>query len=223
MTRTGKWALPAAFAFALSTPVLAQSLDAHEHGAVSVNIVQDGAMLFIELEAPGADIVGFEHKARTDDQIAAVAAAAERLTAGGALFTPNAEAACSLSEASVDTAGYAADEKEDDHGHDHGHSHSHDKDDSHDHGHDHAHDDAAMAKDDHGHDHGHDHAEDHGAHAEFRAAYGFACGAPDALQSIDIALFDAFPSIREVRVQAVGPGGQRAATLTPGSARLTLQ
>lgn len=217
MTRAFVWALPAVFVTALSAPAFAQSLDAHEHGAVSVNIVQDGAMLFIELEAPGADIVGFEHKARTDEQIEAVAAAAERLTDGGALFIPSADAACSLSEASVDTAGYDADKPKDDHAH----GHSHARDDSHDHGHD----KEAKAEQghSHGHDHDHGHDDDHGSHAEFRAAYSFTCGSPDALQAVDIALFESFPSVHEVRVQAVGPAGQRAATLKAGSARFSLQ
>jgi hypothetical protein len=38
---------------------------AHTHGHGKVNIAIEGKQLFIELEAPGADIVGFEHKAKT--------------------------------------------------------------------------------------------------------------------------------------------------------------
>ena len=51
----------------------------HVHGHGTVNLVIEGNKLAIELEAPGADIVGFEHPARTAEQTAAVDAAQARL------------------------------------------------------------------------------------------------------------------------------------------------
>ena len=55
---------PIAFlAAALSAASLAtaaeRELGAHMHGHGTVNIVLEGSALWIELEAPGADIVGF--------------------------------------------------------------------------------------------------------------------------------------------------------------------
>ena len=41
-----------------------RSLGAHQHGHGRVNLVLDGQDLWLELEAPGADIVGFEHQRR---------------------------------------------------------------------------------------------------------------------------------------------------------------
>ncbi len=39
--------------------------DAHQHGKGILNIVLEGNTLLMELEAPGADIIGFEHTAKT--------------------------------------------------------------------------------------------------------------------------------------------------------------
>jgi len=44
---------------------------AHEHGRGTLNIALEGTRLSMELEAPGADIVGFEHRAKTKKQKAA--------------------------------------------------------------------------------------------------------------------------------------------------------
>jgi hypothetical protein len=64
----------------------------------------------------------------------------------------------------------------------------------------------------------HDHA--HATHAEFRAHYRLECAAPDRLTHIEFRAFQQFPSMREVEVRAITPGGQRAADLTPQSPRL---
>ncbi|QSA19144.1 DUF2796 domain-containing protein, partial [Vibrio furnissii] len=39
--------------------------DAHVHGQVELNIAQDAHDLLIEITAPGADVVGFEHAPKT--------------------------------------------------------------------------------------------------------------------------------------------------------------
>ncbi|MEZ9600174.1 DUF2796 domain-containing protein, partial [Vibrio sp. 10N.286.46.A8] len=56
----------------VSTNVLAneefRSHEAHVHGKVEVNIAQDGQELLVEVTAPGADVVGFEHAPETAEQ-----------------------------------------------------------------------------------------------------------------------------------------------------------
>jgi hypothetical protein len=106
-----------------------RELSAHEHGTGRLNIAIEGKRVSMELEAPGADIVGFEHAARTAEQKAAVKKA--RATLAGALnvFKLPAEAKCKLVKADVEV--HAAGE------HDHGKA-----------GHEH---DAKKADDDHGH------------------------------------------------------------------------
>jgi hypothetical protein len=98
---------------------------AHEHGRGTLNIALEGSRLSMELEAPGADIVGFEHKAKTKKQKAAVEKAMTQLEAPEALFELPPAAGCVLEAASVrlESEGHA-------HGHEpHGgkHKHRHDK------------------------------------------------------------------------------------------------
>lgn len=63
---------------------------------------------------------------------------------------------------------------------------------------------------------GHHHGEEH---ADFEAVYAFTCSEPAALTSLDQTLFRAFPALRQIRVQAVGPKGPKRATLAPGRPR----
>jgi hypothetical protein len=75
---------------------------AHEHGRGTLNIALEGARLSMELEAPGADIVGFEHQAKTQKQRSAVEAAKKKLAAPQALFEFPAGAGCVLKQAKVE-------------------------------------------------------------------------------------------------------------------------
>lgn len=72
--------------------------------------------------------------------------------------------------------------------------------------------------DDHGGD-SHGHAPQDG-HAEFRGRYTFACTDPAALGHVDLGLFERFPAMAAIEVQAITPRGQRAARLTPETSRL---
>ena len=135
-----------------------RSHDAHVHGEVEVNIAQDGQELLVEVTAPGADVVGFEHAPQTPEQIATLEKATALLNQPSKLFAFEG-ADCTLEYKSVThTLG------EDDHeGHDHDHEgHDHDKHDHDDHeGHDH---DKHDHHDHEGHDHDkHDH-DDHEGH-----------------------------------------------------------
>ena len=61
----------------MCAPAFAETreLDAHEHGHGAFNIAFEGDKVLMELEAPGADIVGFEHAATSAEDRAAVDAA----------------------------------------------------------------------------------------------------------------------------------------------------
>ena len=78
---------------------------AHEHGRSTLNIAIEGARISLELEAPGADIVGFEHRAKTARQQAAVEKAKKQLLAPQALFKFHGAAGCAVVAASVDIEG----------------------------------------------------------------------------------------------------------------------
>ena len=75
------------------------SLDAHEHGVASLNLVVDGGQLIIELDSPAANIVGFEHMPGSAEDFAALADARKQLLRADALFAITDAAGCALEEA----------------------------------------------------------------------------------------------------------------------------
>lgn len=90
---------------AASIPAMAaeehRELGAHEHGHGKLNIAIEGNRVSMELEVPGADIVGFEHEASTPEQKAAVEKAKATLSDALAVFKLPAGAGCKLAEAKV--------------------------------------------------------------------------------------------------------------------------
>ena len=76
--------------------------DAHEHGVSKLQIAIDKNQMQFVLEAPGADIVGFERKAKTSGQKASVAQALELLRKPAEIFQLPPSARCSLSSATAE-------------------------------------------------------------------------------------------------------------------------
>lgn len=74
---------------------------AHVHGAARLQIVLEGSQLDIALLSPAANLVGFEHRPETDDQLAIVALTHRRLSEGEALFQTE-PASCQLAGHSID-------------------------------------------------------------------------------------------------------------------------
>jgi Protein of unknown function (DUF2796) len=107
------FALPVAANLGLS-PAAGQErqLGTHEHGRGMVSLVIEGSRVSLELEAPGADIVGFEHAARTARQKAALKQAKQRLLAPQALFKFPSAAGCVVAEAGVNFEAGEHDETE---------------------------------------------------------------------------------------------------------------
>lgn len=205
----------------VSTTALAneefRSHGAHVHGQVEVNIAQDGQELLVEVTAPGADVVGFEHAPETAEQKKVFEQAIAQLNKPDELFSFN-NANCTLKFKSVsNTLEGDHDEHE---GHDHaehdhhdheGHGHAeHDHDDhkGHDHAeHDHddhkGHNHAKHDHDDHeGHDHhdheGHDHSE--GGHGEFTVEYHYQCSDVAKLDTVSTQWFSKFSNTEKMTV-----------------------
>lgn len=61
-----------------------------------------------------------------------------------------------------------------------------------------------------------------GDHGELVAGYRFQCARPQALDALQLRLFELFPRLRAVRAEWASAHGQGAATLTPKQARLGL-
>jgi hypothetical protein len=71
-----------------------RQLDSHEHGVSTLKLAQENETVLFELEAPGNDIVGFEHAPKNDDQQAAVKRALSQFEKPEAIFVLSAEAQC---------------------------------------------------------------------------------------------------------------------------------
>ena len=181
-------------------------LGVHEHGFGQLNLAQNGNQLVLELFSPAADIVGFEHNPATHEEQSAYAHALEKTLDGAALFHLTPAAGCTLTGA----AHANGDEHHDDEHHQDEHADHHD-DDDHDH-----HDD----KHGHHHDDKHDH-EPHGeyGHKDISVRYHYQCSEPEALNGIEVTLFEQFPSFTRIELQGILPTGQIAATLTPDQPR----
>ncbi|MCG6218209.1 zinc uptake protein ZrgA [Vibrio furnissii] len=190
--------------------------DAHVHGQVELNIAQDAHDLLIEITAPGADVVGFEHAPKTDAETQRLNQALENLNTADALFTLSERARCHLETASVHHTLGGHDD------HDHDHDHDHDQHDDHDHAQHQAHDDHEHHDDhDHDHDHdGHDH-HDH-QHGSFTVQYQYHCDQIQELKQIDTHWFQLFPSTQKMDVNLLTDTQQTATELRPGQTRISL-
>lgn len=88
---------------------------AHEHGHGQLNLVLDGNQLLIELQAPAADLVGFEHGARSETEKARYAEAIAHLKQPGTLLRLDPAAGCTLIQQALQAA---KEEHENDKAHD---------------------------------------------------------------------------------------------------------
>jgi hypothetical protein len=198
-----------------ATPVLAEEsrqLNAHEHGVGTLDIAIEGGQIAIAFHAPGADIVGFEYRATSDEDHAAIDAAVVKLAEPLDLFVVSAAAGCSVVEAHAELEGDEGHDEHDDRvdDHDDPDDDHDDHDDEHDDHDEDAHDDHDEdAHDDHdedGHDDHDDHADEAG-HSEFHAEYLLTCSDITAATDINFAYFEAFPNALEVEVQVISEAG----------------
>jgi hypothetical protein len=73
--------------------------EVHERGHVTLHVVLEGKLLVMELEAPGMDIVGFEHSPRNTMDEGKIKKALESLENAAGLFALSAQPDCSISGA----------------------------------------------------------------------------------------------------------------------------
>ena len=205
-----KLAIVIAGAFlAPSMSSVAGELDAHQHGQGTVNIVLEGSALLIELIAPGADIVGFEHAPSVAAERSAVAAAKERLSDPMGLFPLAPKADCTVKSADVSVEGVGDQEAEiadrdDSHDHDKDDGHDHDKDDSHDHDKDGSHEKGKM-------------------HSVFHAEYMLTCKKSELIDEIRTNFFVQFPRSRKLTVNMIVGNGQSLREIDRDDPRIPLR
>jgi hypothetical protein len=172
---------------------------AHEHGVAHMNVAVEGNYLYIEFVSPAANIVGFEHHPRTQEQKAAVQQAIETLKADKKLFglPPDAGSRLAQSKAVTDIVDDSGNESESEHTHEHGEAHE------------------KARKDKNNSKEEHDAVEpEHERHSEFTAEYRFVLKKPEKLKHIDVMLFRIFPGIEHIEVQLLTGTKQTALELT---------
>lgn len=164
----------------------------HVHGEALLNLALEGGVLEAELISPAANLVGFEHPPRDAGERERLHRAAEQLKDGARVLGIPAAAGCRAEEVEVESALLEQEHRHEVAEHDHGHEGEH---------------------------HGEEAAEmEHEGHAEFHVHYHFQCAHPEALARLGMGLFQLFPGIESLRVQAVGPNGQGGALLKAADA-----
>ena len=192
-----------------------ESLDAHVHGLSELTIAMDAKTIELQLISPAMNLVGFEHKASSKQDIAAVKQAELLLEQQDSLFLI-AGGDCEHLSTSIDSDGllkagaHEDQEKHDDHD-------DHEKHDDHvDHEKHDDHDDHGAHDDDSEHDQGE-------THSEMVASYSFTCKDTSKLSSIKVALFASFPGIHKVNALWVTPSKQGSSMLSAKNSTINLK
>ncbi len=180
---------------------------AHVHGKGRVNIAIDGNRIYMELESPGADIVGFEHEAHSSEEKTAVARAIAKLGDPMQLLSFEADAGCEVRASNAKIEGEREDE---------GHA-EHDEHDEHE-----AEENAEH--DEHDEHEAEEHAEhdDEEAHGAFVAEYEFECVDIGALGFIEFTYFSQFDNAQSLDIVLIDGSGQRSTEIDRTSPVLQL-
>ncbi|MDF5080875.1 DUF2796 domain-containing protein [Vibrio parahaemolyticus] len=206
-----KQVLAIVIGLSLSTVATAEEYrqhSAHVHGHVEFNIAQDGSDLLLEVTAPGADVVGFEHAPENAEQEKTLQHAVATLEDSNALFAINSQAQCEIEEVHVEHSLGGQHEEHDHHDHE---GHDHDEHAHHDHD-----------KHDHDGHEGHDHSE-HSDHGELTAQYRFHCAQVGELSRIQTDWFNQFPSTESVNVNLFTDTTQSAISLTKSNTQIAIK
>ncbi|HCE2052170.1 TPA: DUF2796 domain-containing protein [Vibrio parahaemolyticus] len=201
-----KQVLAIVIGLSLSTVATAEEYrqhSAHVHGHVEFNIAQDGSDLLLEITAPGADVVGFEHTPENAEQEKTLQHAVATLEDSNALFAINPQAQCEIEEVHVEHSLGGQHEEHEHHDHE---GHDHDEHAHHDHD---------------GHE-GHDHSE-HSDHGEFTVQYRFHCAQVGELSRIQTDWFNQFPSTESVNVNLFTDTTQSATSLTKSHTQIAIK
>ena len=164
-----------------------RQVDKHEHGVGELNIAIDGSLAEFEFMLPGADIVGFEYEAKSDEDLAKIENALLVLENYENLFALTKNSKCVLADLDYHLSG----EEHDEHA-----------DEEHDEHADEEHDEHA--------DEEHEEHADEESHTEFYAKYSFKCDNIKLLDKVEFSYFKTFPNSSELEVQFVSDIGSNA-------------
>jgi hypothetical protein len=170
-----------------------RQLGAHEHGRGTLNIAVEGSKVTMELEAPGMDIVGFEHAARSLRDTEAIEKAKAQLQRPLSLFKLPPAAGCRVTEASVKVE-----------------LGEHDHDAKEEHG------PAGTGKDPK------QAGTETDEHSQFHAEYTCACASVNNITAIEFSYFRAFAGAEKLDVNVITPKGQSKFEATRAKPNISL-
>lgn len=205
-----------------------RSADSHIHGGAVLSIVSEKNMIFVELETPLYNLLGFEYAPRTPEEKTTVEEVEARIAQPQSLISFNDEANCKFNDLGSPAALFethiAKDEDEDEHGHDEDHGDEHDDDG---HGHDdHADHEEVATHDDHDHDDNdneHHDEDDHVSdHKDIILKYSLNCANIEKLKSVEVDVFAYFPNFSELDLVYLGPSQQMSAELSASKPKADL-
>ena len=175
--------------YSISTVLAEESrqVDKHEHGVGELNIAIDGSLAEFEFMLPGADIVGFEYEAKSDEDLAKIENALLVLENYENLFALTKNSKCVLADLDYHLSGEEHDE------------HADEEHDEH----------ADEEHDEHADEEHEEHAEEE-SHTEFYAKYSFKCDNIKLLDKVEFSYFKTFPNSSELEVQFVSDIGSNA-------------
>ena len=191
------------------------ALGSHVHGLAELNIAMEGKTLEIQLISPAMNLLGFEHKASSKEERAAVEHGESQLHNHEALFLLSNEQ-CVHTMTTVDvsdlierTESSTSDQDEHD-GHDESEHDGHDEDEH----------------DGHDEDESEHHHENHAEadkHSDVTATYQYRCENTTSLSSITVNVFDSFSGIHNLDVMWISTSHQGGVTLTSKNRTIKLK
>ena len=163
----------------ITAPVAAQSIDAHTHGAATLDIAMDGATIEVRFSSPAEDIFGFEHEAMNERQRQIIASTSEKMATAQWLFGDSLPSSCTVQSSHVTSGLNETGSADTD-----GHAHEHD------------HEEHAMG-------------DEHEEHAEVVADYRIECqqNRPDSLHLQAFVTFPSLQSIEVQWISETNQGG----------------
>jgi hypothetical protein len=168
--------------FSALLPIQASATEKHVHGEAEIFIAIDGSKISIEMESPAANILGFEHPAKTAKEKILLAQSINTLQQYTVISTfPN--ASCQQVSATISSP------FEDSNGKD-----NHKKEKRHTEADHEKHHDTAHGS------HNHGHKRDDDSHTEFHMAYELTCKHPEVIKSAVITAFTHFSGLEKITV-----------------------
>ncbi len=190
--------------YSISTVLAEESrqVDKHEHGVGELNIAIDGSLAEFEFMLPGADIVGFEYEAKSDEDLAKIENALLVLENYENLFALTKNSKCVLADLDYHLSGEDTMNSDEEHEEHADEEHEEHADEEHEEHADEEHEEHA--------DEEHEEHADEESHTEFYAKYSFKCDNIKQLDKVEFSYFKTFPNSSELEVQFVSDIGSNA-------------